>query len=67
MVKDPRNADLIKPGCEWGGGGLHRTDTKMTADSSRERNLFKFDSYEMIDPQRLWQKRSNRSEAPTVS
>lgn len=53
------NADLMKPGIEWGGGELHCTDTEMTADSSRDKNLFKFDSYEMIDPQRLWQKQSD--------
>lgn len=27
--------------CEWGGRGLHRSDTGMTADSSRDRNRFK--------------------------
>ena len=33
--------DLMNTGGEWGGEGLHRSDTEMTADSSRERNGFK--------------------------
>lgn len=38
--KDYMNAGSDKD-CEWGGGELHQSDTKKTADSSRERNLFK--------------------------
>lgn len=32
---------LMKTEVEQGGGGLHQSQSEMTADSSRERNSFK--------------------------
>lgn len=36
-----RNTHLIKTGDQWGGGGLHQSNTEMTADNEN-RNRFKF-------------------------